>query len=342
MERAFFPAPQLISMSGMWGHMCLFQYHRCVTATDRPVNYDGDMDRFSQLEAFVSSATLGSFSAAARAEGVTPALIARRVDALEARLGVRLFVRSTRKLALTGEGQSLFVQAQEILKSLQETETRIGQGSARPVGLLRITAPAGFGRRHVAPLMPGLCAQNPGLEVSLDLSDDFVDLANERFDCAIRIGELSDSSLIGTRLADNQRVVVASPAYLKAHGTPAHPDDLAGHQCLPLSARSGQTRGWLFQVNGQSAWHSIEGQMACSDGSVLHQWCLDGHGLAWRSLWEVSHDIAAGRLVTVLDEYRATANGIFALVPERRLTPLRVKVLIDWLKYHYRQNGYFD
>lgn len=300
------------------------------------------MDRFSQLEAFVASVTLGSFSAAARAEGVTPALIARRVDALEARLGVRLFVRSTRKLALTSEGHAFFADAQEILKSLQETETRIGQGSAKPVGLLRITAPAGFGRRHVAPLMPALCAQHPGLEVSLDLSDDFVDLANERYDCAIRIGELSDSSLIGTRLADNQRVVVAAPAYLKAHGTPNHPGELSAHQCLPLSARSGQTRGWLFQIDGQPNWHSIEGQMACSDGSVLHQWCLDGLGLAWRSLWEVQHDIAAGHLITVLDDYRAAPNGVFALMPQRRLTPLRVKVLIDWLKYHYQQNGYFD
>ena len=300
------------------------------------------MDRFSQLEAFVASATLGSFSAAARAEGVTPALIARRIDALEVRLGVRLFVRSTRKLALTSEGHALLGQAQDILKSLQETETRIGQGSAKPVGLLRITAPAGFGRRHVAPLMPALCSQHPGLEIALDLSDDFVDLANDRFDCAIRIGELSDSSLIGTRLADNQRVVVGSPAYLKAHGTPAHPDELCAHHCLPLSARSGQARGWLFQVNGQAVWHSIEGQMACSDGSVLHQWCLDGHGLAWRSLWEVSDDIAAGRLLTVLDSYRAAPNGVFALTPQRNLTPLRVKVLIDWLKYHYRQNGYFD
>ncbi len=300
------------------------------------------MDRFSQLEAFVASATLGSFSAAARAEGVTPALIARRVDALEARLGVRLFVRSTRKLALTSEGHTLFVQAQDILKSLQETETRIGQGSAKPVGLLRITAPAGFGRRHVAPLMPALCARHPGLEVALDLSDDFVDLANDRFDCAIRIGELSDSSLVGTRLADNQRVVVGSPGYLKTHGTPKHPDELSTHQCLPLSARSGQARGWLFQINGEPVWHSIEGQMACSDGSVLHQWCLNGHGLAWRSLWEVSHDIAAGKLVTVLDGFRAPPNGVFALTPQRTLTPLRVKVLIDWLKYHYQQNGYFD
>lgn len=306
------------------------------------LHYDRDMDRFSQLEAFVSSATLGSFSAAARAEGVTPALIARRVDGLEARLGVRLFVRSTRRLALTNEGQSLLEEAQTILKAYEDAENRIGQGSAKPVGLLRISAPAGFGRRHVAPLLPALCEQHPDLEISLDLSDDFVDLASDRYDCAIRIGELSDSNLVGVRLADNRRVVVGSPEYIKVHGNPVHPDELAGHRCLALSAKGGQTRGWLFQVDGQSRWQPISGQIACSDGSVLHQWCLDGYGLAWRSLWEVSQDIAAKRLVTVLDDFQAAPNGIFALMPQRKLTPLRVRVLVEWLKFHYQQNGYFD
>jgi DNA-binding transcriptional LysR family regulator len=300
------------------------------------------MDRFSQLQAFVSSATLGSFSAAARADGVTPALIARRVDGLEARLGVRLFVRSTRRLVLTNEGQTLLEEAKSILKAFEDAENRIGQGSANPVGLLRITAPAGFGRRHVAPLLPALCEQHPGLEVLLDLSDDFVDLASERYDCAIRIGELSDSSLVGVRLAENQRVVVGSPQYLKNHGIPNNPNDLSNHRCLALQAKSGQTRGWLFQVNGHSTWHPIAGKISCSDGSVLHQWCLEGYGLAWRSLWEVSKDIAAKRLVTVLDDYRAPPTGIFALTAERRLTPLRVRVLVQWLKYHYQKKGYFD
>ena len=300
------------------------------------------MDRFSQLEAFVSSATFGSFSAAARAEGVTPALIARRIDQLEARLGVRLFVRSTRALALTSEGHTLLEQAPQILTALQDAETLIAQGSAKPVGLLRVSAPAGFGRKHVAPLLPALCAQHQGLEVSLDLSDDFVDLASDRYDCVIRIGELSDSSLVGVRLADNQRVVVGSPQYFKSNGKPTHPDQLKDHRCLSLSAKSGQSRGWLFQANGQTTWHRVSGPLSCSDGSVLHQWCLDGLGLAWRSRWEVSQDLETGRLVSVLDTYRAPPNGIFVLTAQRQLTPLRVRVLIDWLKFHYQRQGYFD
>lgn len=300
------------------------------------------MDRFSQLEAFVAVATLGSFSAAARAEGVTPALIARRLDALEQRLRVRLFVRSTRRLVLTSEGHVLLDEVPAILQQLAETEARVGQGGDRPVGLLRVTAPAGFGRRHVAPLLPALQEKHPGLLIALDLSDHFMDLVKDRYDLAIRVGELTDSNLVGVRLADNRRVVVAAPGYLQSRGTPAHPADLVHHHCLALAAQGGQARGWLFRVQGQIIAHRVSGPLTCSDGSVLHQWCLAGLGLAWRSLWEVQADIHQGRLVAVLENYRAPANGIFALMPERRLTPLRVRVLVDWLKSHYQSPGYFD
>ncbi|MFO7747486.1 MAG: LysR family transcriptional regulator [Orrella sp.] len=299
------------------------------------------MDRFSQLEAFVAAATLGSFSAAARAEGVTPALIGRRLDALEARLGVRLFVRSTRRLSLTTEGHALLEEVPAILEGLRDTEARISQGGAKPVGLLRVSAPAGFGRRHVAPLLPALQAQHPGLEISLNLSDDVVDLASERYDCVIRIGELNDSNLVGVRLAENQRVVVGSPAYFDRHGVPQHPSELLRHHCLSLSAKSGQAKGWLFRIDGQTMTQRANGPLVCSDGSVLHQWCLDGHGLAWRSLWEVSDDIKQGRLVTVLDGFQAPVNGIFALMPNRRLTPIRVRVFVEWLKSWYQTNGFF-
>lgn len=300
------------------------------------------MDRLVQLEAFVATASLGSFSQAARAEGVSPALIGRRIDALEARLGVRLFARSTRRLSLTVEGQTLLDDLPALLDALRQTEARISQASAQPAGLLRLTAPAGFGRQHVAPLLPALRARYPALEFSLDLSDHFVDLVSQRVDCAIRIGELTDSSLVGVRLADNQRVVVASPNYLSRHGTPDSPADLKAHQCLSLAALSGQNRGWLFRVDNQTRAFRIHGAMSCSDGSVLHEWCLQGYGLAWRSLWEVQGDIQAGRLVSVLDAFRAPPNGIFALMPERRLTPPKVRVLVDWLKYHYQQPDYWQ
>lgn len=299
------------------------------------------MDRFKQMQSFVAVATLGSLSAAARAEGVAPAMIGRRIDALEARLGVKLLVRSTRKLSLTTEGSNYLEEAQRILRDLEDTEGLVSQGSSRPSGPLRISAPAGFGRRHVAPLLPEFIAAHPELHVTLDLNDRLVDLIEERFDCAVRIGDLVDSGLVGMRLADNRRVVVASPAYLEQHGKPRRPADLARHNCLSFGTRGNQARGWLFRVDGQTVAQRVGGTMECSDGSVLHEWTLLGWGLSWRSMWEVRHDLDAGRLVTVLDEFAAPPNGIFAIVPERKHLPLRVRVFIDWLRQAYARAGYW-
>ncbi|MEI2416074.1 LysR family transcriptional regulator [Orrella sp. JC864] len=299
------------------------------------------MDRFKQMESFVAVATLGSLSAAARAEGVAPAMIGRRIDALEARLGVKLLVRSTRKLSLTAEGRTFLEEAQRILRDLEDTEGLVSQGSRRPSGPLRVSAPAGFGRRHVAPLLPEFIRAHPELQVTLDLSDRLVDLIQERFDCAVRIGDLVDSGLVGMRLADNRRVVVASPAYLQVHGKPRQPADLARHNCLSFGTRGNQARGWLFRVKGQTVAQKVSGTLECSDGSVLHEWTLQGHGLSWRSLWEVRQDLDSGRLVTVLDDYAAPPNGIFAIVPERKHLPLRVKVFVQWLRKAYAREDHW-
>jgi len=290
------------------------------------------MSKLKQLESFVAVATLGSLSAAARDEGVAPAMVARRLNALEARLGIKLLVRSTRRLSLTEEGTLLLGEAQRILQELNDAEARVAHGSQHPNGHLRITAPAGFGRKHVAPLIPDFLARYPDVTLSLDLSDRLVALIEERYDCAIRIGELTDSNVIGIRLADNRRVIVASPEYLRRHGTPQTPEELARHNCLSFGPHGSQSRGWLLQQDGQIRAVRVSGRLSCSDGSVLHDWTLAGHGLAWRSSWEVSDDLVSGRLVSVLDDYAAPANGIFALLPERKHLPLRVKVFIDMLR----------
>jgi len=293
------------------------------------------MSKFKQLESFVTVATLGSLSAAARAEGVAPAMIGRRIDALQAHLGIQLLTRSTRRIALTPEGEILFEDARRILRELQETESRIAQGGIHPSGHLRVSAPAGFGRRHVAPLLPEFLDRYPHVSVTLDLSDRLVDLIEERYDCAIRIGELPDSHLIGVRLADNRRMVVAAPDYLARFGAPRTPGDLLEHHCLSFDGQGNQSRGWLFRdAHGVRAVR-VKGKLACSDGSTLHAWTLAGCGLSWRSLWEVHDDIASGKLVTVLDDYAAPPNGIFAMTAERRHLPLRVRCFIDFLKTRY-------
>lgn len=299
------------------------------------------MDRFKQVETFVAVATKGSLTAAAALEGVAPAVIGRRIDALEARLAVRLMHRTTRKLTLTPEGQAFLEDCQRVLADLHGAEAAVSQGSAQAKGHLRLTAPAGFGRRHVAPLVAGFLALHPDLRISLNLADRVVDLVHEGMDCAVRVGDLPDSSLVSQRLADNRRLVVAAPAYLRRAGTPQHPRELLQHECLMLSSESSQTRGWAFRIDGQAHFHRQGGRLDCSDGQVLHEWCLAGLGLAWRSHWEVAGDLQAGRLVSVLDAFAAPPNGIYAVTPERSLQPLRVRLWIEHLRAHYAKAEYW-
>ncbi|MCX7162849.1 MAG: LysR family transcriptional regulator [Betaproteobacteria bacterium] len=295
------------------------------------------MDQFKQISAFVGAATRGSMAATARAEGVTPAIIGRRLDALEERLGAKLLLRTTRRISLTFEGAAFLEDCQRILRELADAEGAVSLGGIRPGGHLKISAPAGFGRRHVAPLLTRFIDDNPAVTVQLDLSDRIVDLVDENIDCAIRIGDLADSSLIGIRLGEMQRVVVASPAYIARFGKPAAPDALAEHNCLSLR----QQRGWTLRVEGEVRVIKVGGSFECNDGAVLHDWALAGKGLAWRSLWEVGTDIASGRLLTVLDEFSAPPVGIQAVVPQRRHLPLRVRLFVDLLKATWRDPAYW-
>lgn len=299
------------------------------------------MDRLKQIESFVLVATKGSLTAAAHTEGVAPAVMGRRIDALEARLGVKLLLRTTRKLTLTHEGVAFLEDCQRLLAEFASAEASVSAGGVKASGHLRITAPAGFGRRHVAPLVPEFLSRHPEVSVSLNLSDRVVDIVNEGFDCAVRVGDLSDSSLISMRLADNRRLCVAAPSYLKRAGTPKYPSELARHECLMLSSDASQTRGWAFRIDGQVQHLRPTGRLDCSDGQVLHDWCRQGLGLAWRSTWEVAAAIRAGELVSVLDDFAAPPNGIFAVVPQRKHLPLRVRLWIDFLKEHHGSADYW-
>lgn len=298
------------------------------------------MDHFKQISTFVEVAAKGSLSAAARAEGIAPAMIGRRLDALEERLGVKLLQRSTRKIALTNEGIAFLEDCQRILADLEDAETAVSERSARASGHLLISAPAGFGRQHVAPLIPSFLAEHRDVSVTLNLNDRVVDLIGEGIDVAIRIAALSDSSLIGVKLADNKRVVVAAPAYIKKYGAPASLDDLAKHNCLAISSEGSQ-RGWTFRQAGKNVTLKVTGNMVCNDGAVLHDWALAGKGLAWRSMWEVGSAIESGQLVTVLDEFAAPGNDIYAVFAQRRHLPLRIRAFVDFLRHAYAQSDYW-
>ena len=305
------------------------------------------MDKLKAFESFVSVAVRGSLTAAAKAEGVAPAIMGRRLDALEEHLGVKLLVRTTRRISLTHEGSAFLEDCQRLLSDVANAEASVSEGGVKATGHLRITAPAGFGRRHVAPLVPRFRTAHPDVTISLNLSDRVVDLAGEGYDCAVRVGDLPDSSLVSVRIADNRRLCVATPAYLQRHGTPRHPSELVQHDCLTLSSEASQTRGWAFrmpvEVGGTEVIHlKPGGPLDCSDGQVLHDWCLAGYGIAWRSTWEVEAEIAAGRLVEVLADFAAPPNGIYVVFPQRKHMPLRVRLWIEYLKQQYAQPAFWQ
>ncbi len=300
------------------------------------------MDRFSQLETFVQIAQRGSLSAAASATGVATAVISRRLSRLESRLGIKLFVRTTRKLTLTHEGNRFLADAQRILAQMQDAEAAVSLGSSKMQGEIRLTAPAGFGRRHVAPLLPGFLASHPGLSVTLELTDGLTDIVSDRFDVAVRLGTLEDSSLVGVKLANNRRVVVASPRYLRRYGEPTDPQALGEHNCLTFGNYGNQARGWQFMIDGRLESIRVAGKMQSNDGSVLLDWALAGCGLAWRSMWEVQAELHAGRLQAVLEPFSAPDNAIYAVYAQRKHLALRVRALLDMLKQTYARPDYWS
>jgi DNA-binding transcriptional LysR family regulator len=295
-----------------------------------------------ELLAFRTVVDTGSVTAAAEQLGQTVSGVSRALRRLEEKLDTTLLSRTTRRLSLTDEGATFLAQARRILAAVDEAEEQIALRRQQPAGRLRVNAAMPFMLHVVAPLVPDFLARHPDVSVSLNLSDRVVDIVNEGFDCAVRVGDLPDSSLVSVRLADNRRLCVATPAYLARAGTPQHPSELLRHECLTLSSDASQTRGWAFRVDGQVQHLRPTGRLDCSDGQVLHDWCRRGLGLAWRSTWEVVDDIRSGQLVSVLDDFAAPPNGIFAVVSQRKHLPLRVRLWIDFLKEHYAQPRYWE
>jgi DNA-binding transcriptional LysR family regulator len=300
------------------------------------------MDRFKELTTFVEVAQRGSLSAAAREEGITPAMVGRRVDQLEERLGVKLFKRSTRKVTLTPEGATFYEDCHRVLEDMRAAEDALTIGAKNAAGRLIVTAPTAFGRKHIAPHLPAFIAEHPNLAITLHVSERMVDLKNERFDLAIRIADLKSVDLVAVKLARNHRVVCAAPAYLKRAGKPRTLADLAHHNCLVTSTEDGIADSWHFQDKGRPVHVKVNGNLQCNDGEVLTRWAIAGEGLALRSAWEVSEEIKRGRLAPVLDEYAVPGNNIYAVFPERRLLPAKVRFFIEHLKKAFGDPPYWE
>ena len=299
------------------------------------------MDKLKQMEAVVAAVEYGSLTRAANAVGVSPAMLGRRVDALEKRLGAKLLHRTTRHLSLTEEGQLFLERCKAIFGEIELAEELMAASRQSAVGHLRVSAPAGFGLRHVAAHAAGFLHGNPRLRLSFDLTDRVVDIAREGYDLGIRIGAVSDPNLVAIRLAANRRAVCAAPAYLERHGVPRSLDELEHHNCLVFTPQGGQHGGWSFQRGGKAVTIRVRGNPDCNDGEMLHRWACEGLGLAWRSTWEIQAEVARGELVTVLDDFALPDYDVRAVYPQQRHVPAKVRFFIDHLKAVYAGEGYW-
>lgn len=300
------------------------------------------MDRHLQLRSFVLVAEKGGFAPAAAVEGVTPVIMGRRLSALEDRLGVRLMHRSTRGLRLTEAGSAFLERCRETLRDFDDLEQSIAASRRAVAGPLVVSAPAGFGRRHVAVHAPAFLDAHPGVQLTLHLTDATGDLARDRIDVAVRIGPVTDPGAVVARLYRNERVVCGAPAYFARHGVPLTPEDLLQHNCLTLAASGGQQRGWLFRRGNDTAALRVRGNLSCSDGELLTRWMIDGLGVGWRSTWEVGAALARGQLVGVLDGYAIGEYPIQALYPAQRYVPAKIHAFIEFLRAQYTAPGYWE
>lgn len=300
------------------------------------------MDRYTEIRSFTLVAEKGSFAAAALVEGVTPVVMGRRLDGLERRLGVKLMHRSTRGLTLTDLGEQFLEQCRQLLRDFDAAESSVSEGRNVVRGHLVVSAPAAFGRRHVAPHAPAFKERYPALKLSFNLTDSVVDLVREGYDMAIRIGEVTDPNYVPVRLFPNRRVVCGTPAYFARHGVPRAPEELAGHNCLAFNLQGGQQRGWSFMRDGRLFAVRVDGDLDCNDGELLYGWVKQGLGIGWRSTWEIQAELKRGELVTVLDDFAVPSYDIQAVYPQQRYLPAKVRHFIDYLKAVYNTPGYWE
>ena len=299
------------------------------------------MDRLDDMAAFVKVVDCKSFTLAADRLGISKSVVSRRMSELENRLGVRLLNRTTRRLGLTEVGQAFYERCVRILADVEEAEHAASKLHGAPRGTLRINAPLSFGLLHLTPAITGFLERYPELQIDMDLNDRYVDLIEEGFDVAIRIGRLRDSSLIARRLAPARRAVVASPAYLRRHGRPASPEDLTAHNCLvytnvPLAEQ------WQFRIDGEIRSVRVGGTLRVNNGEILRDAVVAGLGLAILPTFICGADIAAGRLDVMLQDCTVSHSAVHVVYPHSRHLSPKVRAFVDFLATRFGPVPYWD
>ncbi|MGX9350893.1 LysR family transcriptional regulator [Shimia sp. W99] len=296
------------------------------------------MPYLESLKVFVRVVELGSITSGGRDLRLTPAVASNRVKELEARLGVRLFNRTTRNLSPTEVGKVFYDHARKVIDALEEAEAVVAGFSDSPRGTIRVTAPLGIGRRVIAPLIPEFTTLYPMVDVRLRLSDRKVDLFEDGLDVAFVLGELKDSNLKLRKIADCDRILVAAPSYLENKGTPQTPDDLlSGHNCLLLRFPRSPEYFWTLQTPAGVRKIEAKGRFDADDGDVLTQWALDGAGIANKPRFDVARHIAAGALVEVLPTTPPLPASFGCVYPHRKFQDPKIRLFVDFMTAEARK-----
>lgn len=300
------------------------------------------MDKFNNMQALVAVVETGGFSRAAERLDIAKSVISRRVSNLETELGVQLLQRTTRSLSLTGPGREFYQRAVRILADLEEAEQSIADATAALSGCLKVAAPLSFGLHHLCTALSGFMQQHPGIELDLDLNDREVNLVEEGFDMAVRIGTLQDSTLLARRLGTVRFVTCASPDYLAQHGTPEHPIELEQHAGLHY-ANAAPKQVWQFSTGDREPLVAIPAiRMRANNGDVLAAAAVAGLGVVNAPTFILADLIAAGKLVSILEGFRRPPVGVYAVYPPGRLMPRRVQTLTDYLAERFGDRPYWD
>jgi DNA-binding transcriptional LysR family regulator len=294
--------------------------------------------QLGSIELFVLAAEHASFTAAAQAAGVTPAAVSRSVARLEERLGVRLFVRTTRRIRLTDSGRAYFEQCRQALAQLVEAEREVTGGQAAPAGVLRISAPTPYAHHRLLPALAGFRARHPAVQIEVHISNRNIDFAEEGYDLAIRGRQPGDSNLVARKLEDAELVLVATPGYLRMAGTPQALDDLAHHPCIQFELPStGRKIPWLFHAGGAVREVATAGPYTCSDDVLgIVTLARHGAGLVQTYRFIVADDLARGALVELLPQHGGTSRPFYLLYPHARHLPLRVRTFVDFLAAQFQ------
>lgn len=303
------------------------------------------MDRFAALNMLIAVVEHGGFSPAARRLGLAPSSLTRQLNALEESLGTLLLNRSTRAVTLTEAGQQYYEDARRILEELENADRSASESSGPPSGLLRVSLPAAFGRLHVAPALPLFLRQCPDMRLDIQLSDAVISLVEDRIDVAIRLGSPASENLVARKLASHRRVICASPDYLGEHGVPTQPSELSRHNCL-LFDYATATSTWIMSRADKTEKVLVSGNLRANGSELLREAAIGGSGLVLMPTWLVGEDIAAGRLLSVLDEWSpgvaADDGAIWAVYLQSRRGSKKLAAFLDFLVQHFGAQPYWE